>query len=276
MNFYKHHIGDYDADTAHLTWLEDMAYTRLMRLYYRREAPIPSELSQACRLVRAVSKQEREAVESVLNEFFVLEDDGWHNKRCDMEIGEKQTKADKNREVGKLGGRPRKEKTEMVSENNHDGFFSEPKHNPSHKPIANKENPLLNPPADSDEHEAIAAGAAQAVSVAAIDSAKGKQTFVVWYEAMRARGGKPLTDYDGLWSYVERTGLSRDLILLAWVKFKDHYTDDEKGRRKRYTDWRAVFLRSVKEGWFKLWVIRDGEYVLTTIGQQAMREQEAA
>jgi hypothetical protein len=67
LNFYKHHIGDYDADTSHLSWLEDMAYTRLMRLYYRREQPIPAEVAQACRLVRATSKQERDAVEA--NEF---------------------------------------------------------------------------------------------------------------------------------------------------------------------------------------------------------------
>lgn len=86
MNFYKHHIGDYDADTSHLSWVEDMAYTRLMRLYYRREQPIPGEIGQACRLVRAHSKQEQMAVENVLREFFTLESDGWHNKRCDEEI----------------------------------------------------------------------------------------------------------------------------------------------------------------------------------------------
>jgi uncharacterized protein YdaU (DUF1376 family) len=141
LNFYKHHIGDYDADTAHLSWLEDMAYTRLMRLYYRREVPIPSDIAQACRLVRASSKQEREAVESVLSEFFVLDDDGWHNKRCDEEIGEAQAKADKNRTVGKLGGRPRKKETIMVSGNNHDGSESEPNNNPSQTPDSRLQTP---------------------------------------------------------------------------------------------------------------------------------------
>ena len=48
MNYYRHHIGDYDANTAHLTWLEDMAYTRLMRLYYRREQPIPDAEIVVC------------------------------------------------------------------------------------------------------------------------------------------------------------------------------------------------------------------------------------
>ena len=31
MNYYEHHIGDYDADISHLSWAEDMAYTRLIR-----------------------------------------------------------------------------------------------------------------------------------------------------------------------------------------------------------------------------------------------------
>lgn len=105
MNFYKHHIGDYDADTAHLSWLEDAAYRRLMCLYYRREQPIPADIGQACRLVRAVSKQEREAVESVLREFFVLTDDGWRNKRCEEDLAaadelnvEREQRAENERE----------------------------------------------------------------------------------------------------------------------------------------------------------------------------------
>lgn len=86
MNYYEHHLGDYDGATAHLSWLEDCAYRRLLSLYYRTESPIPADIKQACRLVRAVSKPEREAVEQVLREFFDLQDDGWHNTRCDADI----------------------------------------------------------------------------------------------------------------------------------------------------------------------------------------------
>jgi uncharacterized protein YdaU (DUF1376 family) len=90
MNFYDHHIGDYDSATAHLSWLEDCAYRRLICLYYRNEAPIPVDIKQACRLVRAVSKQERDAVEQVLGEFFTSDEDGWHHRRCDAEINDFQ------------------------------------------------------------------------------------------------------------------------------------------------------------------------------------------
>ena len=86
MNYYEHHLGDYAAATAHLSWDEDMAYTRLIRAYYHHEKPIPADLKAACRLARAATPSQRKAVEDVLLEFFVLEDDGWHQKRCDSEI----------------------------------------------------------------------------------------------------------------------------------------------------------------------------------------------
>jgi uncharacterized protein YdaU (DUF1376 family) len=84
VNYYPHHIGDYAKDTNHLSWDEDMAYTRLLRAYYAREAPIPA--SEAYRLARASSKAQKAAVDAVLNEFFKREHDGWHNKRADEEI----------------------------------------------------------------------------------------------------------------------------------------------------------------------------------------------
>jgi len=144
VNYFKHHIGDYDSATAHLSWDEDMAYTRLIRLYYRREAPLPPDLSQICRLIRA-GKREAPHVQAVLEEFFTLSEDGWHNKRCDEEILDSRAKAERNREVGKKGGRPKKKETQMVSENNPDDFQEETQmvseNNPSHKPIANSHIP---------------------------------------------------------------------------------------------------------------------------------------
>lgn len=86
MNFYKHHIGDYAQATAHLSFAEDAAYSRLLRKYYAEEAPIPAELKVAQRLVGARTREEKDAVETVLEEFFELQDDGWHNKRADEEI----------------------------------------------------------------------------------------------------------------------------------------------------------------------------------------------
>ena len=105
MNFFKHHIGDYDSATMHLSWDEDMAYTRLMRVYYRDEKPLPLDTRQVFRLVRASSKTQREAIEVVLTEFFQKQDDGWHNKRCDEEVSQAQAQAEINRKIA--ANRPR-------------------------------------------------------------------------------------------------------------------------------------------------------------------------
>jgi uncharacterized protein YdaU (DUF1376 family) len=97
MNYYEHHIGDYAAATAHLSLLEDAIYSRLLRRYYLQEEPLPGDLKQVTRLAGARTPDEVEAVEVVLAEFFVLQLDGWHNKRADEEIERYQDKQDKAR-----------------------------------------------------------------------------------------------------------------------------------------------------------------------------------
>lgn len=86
MNFYPHHIGDYLTATVHLSWVEDCAYRRLLDLYYSREKCLPADKNQVYRLARASSKDERQAVETVLDEFFELTDSGWSHRRCNDEI----------------------------------------------------------------------------------------------------------------------------------------------------------------------------------------------
>lgn len=120
MNFYKRHIGDYIKDAAHLTLLEHGVYARLMDVYYTREAGIPD--GQAARLIGARSKDELQAVQNVLAEFFRLDDGTWVQSRCEREIGAASAKGEQNRENGKKGGRPRKNTTESKSTENPDGF----------------------------------------------------------------------------------------------------------------------------------------------------------
>lgn len=92
MNYYEHHIGDYDQATAHLTACEDGIYSRLIRRCMANEKPLPPDLPAIQRLVRAHSREEKKAVQTVLAEFFELLDDGYHQKRCDVEIARFQDK----------------------------------------------------------------------------------------------------------------------------------------------------------------------------------------
>lgn len=115
MNYFEDHIGDYAAATAHLTWDEDMAYTRLIRAYYHSEKPIPQ--GQAYRLARATTPTQRKAVDTVIAEFFTLEEDGYHQKRCDEEIArfhEKTPDRDAKRENERERQRRTRERRKQI------------------------------------------------------------------------------------------------------------------------------------------------------------------
>ena len=92
MNYYEHHLGDYLRDTAHLSMVEDGAYRRLLDAYYIRETPLPLASRELHRLVRAAAKQDRQAVDVVLREFFIETAGGWVHRRCDREIARFQDK----------------------------------------------------------------------------------------------------------------------------------------------------------------------------------------
>lgn len=156
MNYYQHHIGDYAAATVHLSLLEHGVYIRLMQIYYTREEPIPAD--QAARLVGARSEEEREAVRVVLAEFFTRDGDSYRHKRCDEEIARYQQRAEINREVGKKGGRPRKNPDGLRTEptENPDGSEKKPKRNPNQEPLTiNQEDSVAKATGDQSPAETI-------------------------------------------------------------------------------------------------------------------------
>ncbi len=104
MIWYKFHIGDYLAETAHLADAEDLAYRRLLDWYYISEQPLPLDLAAVVRRVRL----DEDVVAPVLNEFFERTDAGYINSRADKEIASRAARVEINRNSGKLGGRPKK------------------------------------------------------------------------------------------------------------------------------------------------------------------------
>ena len=123
MIWYKFHLGDYITHTTHLSDAEDLAYRRLLDLYYMSEKPIPLNTESVSRKIRL----DLDITESVLGEFFQHTENGYVNSRCDAEIAKYQAQVENNRQLGKRGGRPKK--TESITE-------PEPKVNP--KKIQNK------------------------------------------------------------------------------------------------------------------------------------------
>lgn len=161
MNYYERHIGDYLKDTAHLSLLEHGVYTRLLDVYYTRESAIPDD--QVARLIGARSKEEREALTAVLDEFFQKSDAGWMQGRCEAEISrfqDKQVKAKRSADARWGAQRTQSERNANASsphdapdmrtqsERNANGMHRAPV--PRHQtPISNHQTPDIE---DKDTH----------------------------------------------------------------------------------------------------------------------------
>ena len=104
MHYYQFNIGDYAKHTRHLTNNEDLAYRRMLDFCYLNEEPFDNDLIKVARLINMRGCEEE--VENVLNDFFELRDDKWHNNRVDKDLGFYADKAERARENGKKGGRP--------------------------------------------------------------------------------------------------------------------------------------------------------------------------
>ena len=139
MNFYKRFLGDYARDTTHLTLVEHGVYTVLLDTYYATGLGLPAARDALYRIAKAMTAQERKAVDKVADQFFPVNGDGTrHNPRADEEISKWEKQAEHNRAVGPKGGRPRKPgnnpdgNPEITRELTRELTRKEPGNNPSH------------------------------------------------------------------------------------------------------------------------------------------------
>ncbi len=145
MNYFEHHIGDWDQATAHLSAVEDGIYSRLVRWYMASEGPLPLDIAVVQRRVRARARDEKAAVQAVLEEFFDRQEDGYHQHRCDEEIARYQ---DKQRKA-KASADARWSKDKAHSERNAnafethdaDGMRTHSEGNALHTPDTNPQTP---------------------------------------------------------------------------------------------------------------------------------------
>lgn len=181
MHYYSFHPGDYLKDTAHLTNEEDLTYRRLLDFYHQSESPIPVETQSVSRRLRVGS----EVVNQVLAEFFELREDGWHQARCDAAIADYQRKCGVNREVGKLGGRPRK--IQAVSTNNPEPRVESAEDSAHHSPTSDQEQWL-----DPREYPTLKTVEQWAVQVMAPKECAAKWHAIRVSENWETQYGRPL------------------------------------------------------------------------------------
>lgn len=249
MHYYSFNIGDYTSHTAHLTPIEDIAYRRLLDLYYQTETPIQDNISSVCRQIRM--RDHEDDVRQILSEFFTLADGVWISTRCNREIEEYHIKGDIARANGKKGGRPKKQ-TEPT--NNPAGSSSFDLANPdltqtkaNHKPLTNNQEPLNNNQIESADK-------------AATSRVKVLQTYL---DECRNAGEKPIPDEHYIRTYAEDAGITPNMLGLCWFRFVEEHTVGAR-KLKKYKDWTQTFSNCVKDNWFKFWYVKDGEVVMTS------------
>jgi uncharacterized protein YdaU (DUF1376 family) len=132
MHYYQFNIGDYASHTRHLSPIEDIAYRRLLDLYYLHERPLNSGLTSVARQINL--REYESEVKSVLEEFFTLTDDGWINVRADKEIAHFRGKIEQASRAGRASAERRfnARSTDVQPTNNH-------------KPITNNQIKERNP-----------------------------------------------------------------------------------------------------------------------------------
>jgi uncharacterized protein YdaU (DUF1376 family) len=105
MHYYQFNIGDYASHTRHLSIIEDIAYRRLLDLYYLHERPLGDCSTNVARLI-GMSDYSQE-VETVLIEFFEHIDGGYINSRADKEIQHYHSKVEQASKAGKASAERR-------------------------------------------------------------------------------------------------------------------------------------------------------------------------
>lgn len=165
MNYYPHHIGDFDRATRHLTRIERSIYRDLLEVYYDTEIPLTLDQAALCRKVIARTPEEVDAVRDVLAEFFHETPSGWYHDRCEQELESYRKTNTQKSAAGKASAAAKAARREQAINAVHTNVqraFNGTSTN--QEPITNNQEPLTviqepNQPQDQPRSEAVPATA---------------------------------------------------------------------------------------------------------------------
>lgn len=112
--------------------MEDLAYRRLMDLYYLNERPFNENSTDVAREIGM--PENKVEVEYVLGKFFTLIDDLWHQTRIDKEISSFHGKKKQQSDAGIASAKARREKAIQRTFNENS---TDVQPNINHKPLTN-------------------------------------------------------------------------------------------------------------------------------------------
>jgi len=97
--------------------MEDLAYRRLLDLYYLTEHPFNECLTSVAREIGM--PEHKQEIEYILNKFFILDDGLWVQCRADKEIKTYQSKRKQQSKAGKASAEARKTKASELKRLHH-------------------------------------------------------------------------------------------------------------------------------------------------------------
>ena len=118
MNFYPHHIGDFNSATRHLTRVERSVYRDAIELYYDGESALTKEIPRLEKKLLCRSEEEKKALIDVLDEFFICRDDGYFHERCDYELRKYQANTSAKARGGKASAEAKKKRKAELNKQN--------------------------------------------------------------------------------------------------------------------------------------------------------------
>ena len=130
MHYYQFNIGDYKSHTAHLEPLEDIAYRRMLDWMYLHEKHLPEDINLIARAIGM--RMHCECIAIVLQEFFLLDDDGYTHQRVMREIQAFNDKKDKAKQSANA----------RWSKDNATAMRTHNERNAKHKPLTNNHKPI--------------------------------------------------------------------------------------------------------------------------------------
>jgi uncharacterized protein YdaU (DUF1376 family) len=225
LHYYTFNIGDYRRDTFHLTLLEHGVYRQLIDTYYLNERPLPADTAVVMRTHSARTKDEKAAILSVLENFFLLTDEGWIHKGCEKTIDkyrEKSAKARVSAESRWCKRNANASETQCESDANH-------------KPITNNHKPIK-------KQKAVITAPPDGVSVEVWDS------FMAIRKAKRA----PMTTVAlaGIEKEAQKAGIDLESALAmccarGWQSFKAAWAVDKQNESERAREHMSKLTRGL-------------------------------
>ncbi|MGN2244913.1 YdaU family protein [Frateuria sp. GZRR33] len=250
LPYMQLYVADYLADTAHLSAEENGAYLLLIFNYWQRGHALSNASERLANVARLSSERWAE-IKPKLAEFFTIDGDTWTHDRIEADLAAVAAKSTKAKAAGATGGSKRVANAKQtLGERSTD---------------ADQTSSHTDTDTDTEDKSKSAGADLLGASKGNPEGRKSSATEIdTW---LRSLDGDAIPADDPIFSYAENAGIPLDFLELSWHRF----VEDMRERGKRQKDWRAHYRNAVKGNWLKLWWLQDGEYRLTTAGEQARR-----